>query len=109
MTYTVTIERHDGRMAQAVISAGSADQARAKAQAASPAGFKVCKVMQGHQPHKALEGYSPVSCAMARVETEGKIHRRRSKPAFWSGKKNRRPDRYSVSVSQNWKLAEKKG
>jgi hypothetical protein len=88
--YTVTVvsETKEGK---AVIMAGSHREAMEQAGKVCPAGFRVFKVQDNSEEQTGfLDGHhrrSAMRCSLGGVAESGKVHKPRSKPAFWTGKK----------------------
>ena len=85
--YTVTVvsETKEGK---AVIMAGSHREAMDHARKACPAGFKVLRVQDNSREQPSgFRGPRGFRCALGGIAEAGKVHKPRSKPAFWTGKK----------------------
>ena len=89
--YTITIvsETKEGK---AVIMAGSYKDAMSQARQACPEGFRVFKVQEnGKEQRSGFNGPRGVKCALGGVAEAGKVYKPRRTPAFWSGKKDKKP------------------
>jgi len=85
--YTITIES-GSKVGKAVIMAGSHREAMSLAREACPAGFKVKQVQDNSREQPSgFRGPRGVRCALGGVAEQGKVHKPRRKPAFWTGKK----------------------
>jgi len=85
--FTITIES-GSKVGKAVIMAESHKDAVAQARKACPAGFKVKRVQEnGREQSSGFRGPRGVRCALGGVAEQGKVHKPRRKPAFWTGKK----------------------
>ena len=85
--FTITIE-NNSKLGKAVIMATSWQDAKGKASAVCPDGFKVVRVQEnGREQHSGFRGPRGLRCALGAVAEAGKVHKPRRKPAFWSGKK----------------------
>ena len=85
--FTITIE-NNSKLGKAVIMAESFKDAKRMASAVCPDGFKVVRVQENsHEQHSGFRGPRGPRCALGGVAEQGKVHKPRRKPAFWSGKK----------------------
>ena len=86
--FTITIE-NNSKLGKAVVMAESLKDARKQAQKVCPAGFKVKWVQENERPQQGRFAGSPRGprCALGGVAEQGKVHKPRRKPAFWTGKK----------------------
>ena len=85
--FTVTIE-NNSKLGKAVIMATSWQDAKRKASALCPEGFNVVRVQEnGREQRSGFRGPRGPRCALGGVAEQGKVHKPRRTPAFWSGKK----------------------
>ena len=86
--YTITIES-GSKVGKAVIMATSWKDAKLKAGAVCPSGFKVMSVQENELPQFGGSFGAPKAprCALGAIAEQGKVYKPRRTPAFWNGKK----------------------
>ncbi len=89
--FTVTIE-NNSKLGKAVIMAESYKDAMRKARSVCPEGFKVKRVQENSlEQRSGFRGPRGPRCALGGVAEAGKVYKPRRTPAFWSGKKDKKP------------------
>ena len=87
LAFTITIE-NNSKLGKAVIMADSYKDAKRKAGAVCPSGFKVVSIQEnGREQHSGFRGPRGPRCALGGVAEAGKVYKPRRTPAFWNGKK----------------------